>query len=208
MSTKLFEFLTLLDLRDMTLIMEDWGGPMGLSYAIQRPEHVRRLVIMNSWVFQDTYLNRLDPLVKWVTRPAVGELLFGTLNLTFRLVIQRWTARQLSEAVLLAYKTPFNDSRHRAALIQFPRMINITPDHPSAPIMREIENGLGGLRHIPTLLLWGKDNPVFPPDVAGHWKAMIPRAKGPMMLEPARHLLAEDVPDDIIYHLNAFFEKS
>jgi pimeloyl-ACP methyl ester carboxylesterase len=204
----LFEFLTLLDLHDITLIMEDWGGPIGLSYAIQRPEHVKRLVIINSWGFQDTYASRLDPLVTWVTKPGIGELLFGTFNLAFNLVIQRWTARQLSEAVLTAYKAPFRESRNRAALIQFPRMISITPEHPSAVIMREIESHLPTLRHIPTLIIWGKDDPIFPPDVAAHWKKEMPRAKGPFLIDPARHLLVEDAPDELIRHLNTFFDAT
>jgi pimeloyl-ACP methyl ester carboxylesterase len=204
----LFEFLTLLNLHDITLIMEDWGGPIGVSYAIQRPEYVKRLVIINSWVFQDSYPNRLASLVTWVTRPGIGELLFGTFNLAFNLVIQRWTARELSEAVLMAYKAPFHEARNRAALIQFPRMINITSDHPSAEIMREIESHLPTLRHIPTLIVWGKNDPVFPPDVAAHWKKEMPRAKGPFLIEPARHLLVEDAPDELIQHLNTFFDAT
>jgi haloalkane dehalogenase len=204
----LAEFLTHLGPRPMTLIMEDWGGPLGLSYAIQHPDRVRRLVIINSWAFQDTYINRLDPLVKWVTRRGVGDLLFGTLNLALNGLVQRWTARPLSEAVLTAYKVPFRDPRHRAALVQFPRLISTLPDHPSAAVFRQIESQLHTLRPIPTLILWGRDNPVFAPDVAAHWKKMIPRAKGPFLIEPARHLLAEDAPDVLIRHLNSFFEKT
>jgi pimeloyl-ACP methyl ester carboxylesterase len=204
----LFEFLTLLDLHDITLIMADWGGPLGLSYAIQRPETIKRLVIINSWVFQESYLNRLDTLVRWVTKPGIGELLFGTFNVAFNVVVQRWTARYLSQAVLAAYKAPFRDPRQRAALIQFPRMISTTPDHPSAVIMRDIEQNLSVLRDIPTLILWGKDDTVFPPDVAAHWKTMLPRAKGPVMIEAARHLLVEDAPDEVIQQLSAFFEAT
>ena len=204
----LFEFLTLLDLHNVTLIMADWGGPLGLKYAIQRPENIKRLVIINTWVFQESYLNRLDSLVRWVTKPGIGELLFGTFNVAFNVVIQRWTARLLSEAVIAAYKAPFRDPRQRAALIEFPRMISTTPGHPSAEIMREIEQNLSVLRAIPTLILWSKDDTVFPPDVAAHWKTMLPRAKGPVMIEAARHLLVEDAPDEVIQQLSAFFEAT
>ncbi len=204
----LFEFLTLLDLHDITLIMADWGGPLGLSYAIQRPDNVKRLVIINSWVFQDSYLNPLDSLIRWVTKPGIGELLFGTFNVAFTVVVQRWTGRLLSEAVIAAYKAPFRDTRHRAALIQFPRMINTGPDHPSAAIMRGIEQNLSTLRAIPTLILWGQEDPVFPPEVAAHWKTMLPRARGPVMIEAARHLLVEDAPDALIHHLTAFLDST
>jgi pimeloyl-ACP methyl ester carboxylesterase len=204
----LFDFLTLLDLHDITLIMADWGGPLGLSYAIQRSDNVKRLVIINSWVFQDSYLNPLESLIKWVTKPGIGELLFGTFNVAFNVVVQRWTTRLLSEAVIAAYKAPFRDTRQRAALIQFPRMINTGPDHPSAAIMRGIEQNLSVLRAIPTLILWGKEDTVFPPDVAAHWKTLLPRAKGPVMIEAARHLLVEDAPDALIHHLTAFLDST
>jgi haloalkane dehalogenase len=179
-----------------------------LSYAIQHPEYIRRLVISNTWAFHDSYPNRLERLIRWTTRPGIAEVLFGTLNLTLNIVLQRWTARQLSETVLSAYQVPFREPRHRAALIQFPRMVNITPEHPSAAAMRGIESGLASLRDIPTLILWGKDDPIFAPDVAAHWKTMLPRAAGPYLIEPARHLLTEDAPDAMIDHLDAFFERS
>jgi pimeloyl-ACP methyl ester carboxylesterase len=201
------ECLNSLKLSGITLIMEDWGGPLGLAYAQRRTETVKRLVIMNTWVFQDTFPNRLHPLVQWATRPGFGELIFGRFNLAFDLVLQRWSSRRLSEAVLMAYKAPFRDPRERAALIQFPRMISTSPDHPSAELMCEIESGLSDLNRVPTLLLWGEDDPVFPPPVAQHWKTMLPRARGPIMLPNARHFLVEDAPEAITVHLDDFLNR-
>ncbi|MBN1562871.1 MAG: alpha/beta fold hydrolase [Anaerolineae bacterium] len=202
------EYLNVLRLRDITLIMEDWGGPLGLTYTLRRQETVKRLVLMNTWVFQDTLPNRLHPLVNWATRPGFGELIFGRFNLAFDLVLQRWSNRQLSEAVLMAYKAPFRDLRERAALIQFPRMISTTPDHPSAQLMREIESGLDALKRMPTLLLWGEADPAFPLQTAEHWKTMLPRAKGPIVLPQARHFLVEDAPEAVTRHLDQFLEAT
>ena len=202
----LIEFLTARALRQVTLIMEDWGGPLGLLYALQRTETVRRLVIMNSWAFQDTYPNRLHPLISWATRPGIGELLFSSLNLAFNLGVQRWTARRLPPTVMTAYKAPFRERRHRSALVQFPRMINTTSEHPSAPLMREIEAGLPRFKPVPTLILWGAENPLFTSDVAEHWKILLPRAQGPVMIPCARHFLAEDAPDLLTRHLDAFLD--
>jgi haloalkane dehalogenase len=202
------ECLNSLNLREITLVMEDWGGPLGLGYAIRRIETMKRLVIMNTWVFQDTLPNRLNPLIPWIIRPGLGELFFGRFNLAFDVVLQRWSTRHLSEAVLMAYKAPFREPRERAALIQFPRMIRTSPTHPSANLMREIESGLATLKRMPTLLLWGEANPAFPLEVAMHWKTMLPRAKGPILLPGARHFLIEDAPDAVIGHLNTFLDGS
>ena len=202
------ECLNVLNLREITLVMEDWGGPLGLGYTLRRINTVKRLVIMNTWVFQESFPNHLHPVVAWAIRPGIGELLFGRFNLALDLILQRWSTHHLSEAVLMAYKAPFRNLRERTALIQFPRMISSSPDHPSAAIMSEIENGLGDLGQIPVLLLWGADDPVFPPEVAQHWKTLLPRAKGPFLLPHARHFLGEDAPEAITRHLDAFLDST
>jgi pimeloyl-ACP methyl ester carboxylesterase len=202
------ECLNALQLDGMTLVMEDWGGPVGLGYALRRKETIRRLVVMNTWVFQETFPNRLHPLVKWATRPGIGELLFGRLNLAFELVLQRWSSRHLTEAVLLAYKAPFRELRERAALIQFPRMISTTSSHPSADLMRDIERDLPSLKRVPVLLLWSADDPAFPVELAQHWKTILPRAKGPVMLPDARHFLVEDAPEAVTRQLDAFLDDT
>lgn len=207
-TNNLIEFINELDLHDITLIMEDWGGPFGLGYALARTANIKRLMLMNTWAFQDTYTHRLNPLINFATQPGIGELLFGTFNLVFSLGVQRWTQRNLSSAVLNAYKMPFREGRNRTALVQFPRMINTKPAHPSAQTMREIENHLDKLRRVPTLILWGADDPLFPPDVAEHWKTMMPRAHGPIMLESAGHFLPEDAPNEVVYHLDKFLSST
>jgi len=204
----LLECLNTLNLSDVTLIMENWGVPLALGYAIRRTENIKRLVIMNSWVFQDTLSHPMHPLVRVVTRPGLGELLFGVLNLAFPLGVQRWTARQLSAAVLNAYRAPFRDARNRMALVQFPRMISTAPHHESASMMREIETGLSQFKSTPALIVWGEDDPIFPPEIAHHWKTLLPRAKGPVMIPHARHYLAEDDPDRLTQHIDAFLDST
>ncbi|MBI5958013.1 MAG: alpha/beta fold hydrolase [Chloroflexi bacterium] len=204
----LVECLAALDLRQITLVMEDWGGPFGVGYALRQTPNIRRLVLMNTWAFQDTYTHWLYPLIRFSTRRGLGDLLFRSPNLLFSLGVQQWSGRRLSAAVLTAYKGPFREARHRASLIQFPRMISTTPLHPSAPDMRTLEQGLASLKGIPALILWGEENQLFPPEIAHHWKKMLPRAKGPLFIPQARHFLTEDNPDTVIQQLDYFLERS
>ncbi|HEX3051303.1 MAG TPA: alpha/beta fold hydrolase [Aggregatilineaceae bacterium] len=204
----LIESITQLELQPVTLIMEGWGGPLGLGYAIRNPEQVRRMAIMDTWAFQDTYIYRLNRWVGIVTKPGIGELLFRTLNLAIMLSVQQWTVRRLSATVLEGYRYPFRDLRSRTALVQFPRMVNLTPSHPSASSIREIEQNLPLLNTIPTLILWGQEDRILTPDVADHWKKMLPRARGPIMIERAGHLVCEDTPYDVIHHLDRFLERT
>ncbi|GAB4419263.1 MAG: alpha/beta fold hydrolase [Anaerolineae bacterium] len=198
------EFIQGLELRDVTLIMEDWGTVFALGYAIRHLENVRRLVIMNSWIFFNEADFPMHPIVRLVSKPGIGELLFGVLNLAFPLGLQRWTARQLSPAVMTAYRAPFRETRQRMALVQFPRMISTHANHPSAPLMREIEEGLSNLQKTPTLIVWGAEDPVFPPPLARHWKARLPQADGPRLISGACHYLSEDDPDALMQHLDDF----
>ena len=204
----LIELIGGLELRNVTLVVEDWGGPLGLGYAIRHVENVKRLVIMNTWAFQQSYVHRLHPLVHLVTRPGVGELLFGPLNLAFTLGVQHWTARELSPTVLQAYKVPFRDMRNRGALVQFPRMISTSASHPSAGEMRDLEARLTTLQHIPTLLVWGQNDPIFTPDVAQHWKQVLPRAQGPHFIAGAGHYPTEDAPDALVQQIDRFLEST
>jgi pimeloyl-ACP methyl ester carboxylesterase len=204
----LIECIHALDLRDVTLVMQDWGGPFGLGYAVRYPENVKRLVLMNTWGFQDTFDHPLHPWIKLLTRPGLSDLLLSSPNLVFGMGFQYGTARHLSSAVIAAYKAPFKDSRSRTALVQFPRMISTSATHPSANMMRAIEQGLEGFRKTPALIVWGEDDPLFSPDVAAHWKAMLPRAEGPFVIETARHFLPEDAPEDVILRLDTFLEET
>lgn len=203
----LHECLNTLDLTGITLIMEDWGGPIGLGYALRNHNRVAQLVLMNTWAFQQSFANRLHPIVSWSTQPGVGDLLFARLNLVIDWLVQRWSERTLTEAVLMAYRAPFKDARQRAALIQFPRLISTSALHPSADIMREIEARLAEFKRTPALLLWGEDDPAFPREVANHWKKRLPRAHGPHIIPDTRHFLVEDAPEEVTQHLDAFLNR-
>ena len=202
------ELMVSLELPESTLIMEDWGGPFALGYTIRHCTKVRRLVVMNTWGFQDTHPPRLERLVRLVTLPGIGELLFRTFNFAPTVFLQRITARHLSPAVISGYRAPFRENRSRNALVQFPRMIPTGPDHPSAPGLREIARGLAELEHIPTLLLWGERDPIFGPDVARHLRRHMLSARGPHLIEGAGHLLAEDAPEELITYLDDFLAET
>jgi pimeloyl-ACP methyl ester carboxylesterase len=192
----------------VTLVMLGLGGPVGLGYTIRQPERVSRLVIMNSWAFQDTYTSRFVPLIKLASRRGIGELVFSRLNLVIGIGLQQGTNRRLSPAILAGYKAPFRDVRSRTALVQYPRMISTAPTHPSAPLLRTIEQQLPTLSAIPTLIVWGKEDPIYTPEVAEHWKSLMPRAIGPLMIEGSNHFVPEDNPEAVIQHLDAFLEKT
>lgn len=204
--SNLTECIHALNLRDITLVMEDWGGTFGMHYAVAHTDNVKRLVILNSWAFQDTLPRRPSRLLSLLIKPTVGEVLLGTLNVALNIGLQHGTLRHLSPSVLGGYKAPFRDTRSRTALVQFPRMISTGPSHPSAAILRRIERGLDQLQSTPTLIAWGRVDPFFPVEIARHWKRLLPRAKGPVALH-AGHFIPEDAPELLIEELNALLDS-
>ena len=109
---------------------------------------------------------------------------------------------------MMAYRAPFREARQRMALVQFPRMISVAPHHPSAEMMREIEGGLNTLHRTPALIVWGQEDPIFPPELAHHWKKALPRARGPHFIAGARHFLSEDDPGRLTQLLDAFLAET
>jgi len=202
----LIECVDALGLQDITLVMEDWGGPIGLGYAVRHEQNVRRLVIMNSWLFHDTYPGRLRPLLRLLARPVIGEVLLGVLGLSISLGIQRGTSRRMSSTVLLGYRAPFREARSRTALYQFPRLLHGPPNTPSLQLMRELELELEVLHTTPTLILWGKEDPFFSVEQSQLWKKKLPRARGPIAV-PGAHFLPEDNPEALMQELDAFLAE-
>ena len=74
--------------------------------------------------------------------------------------------------------------------------------------MREIESGLSALHKTPALIAWGQSDPIFPPELARHWKRALPRARGPHLIAGARHFLTEDDPDGLTLLLDAFLAET
>ena len=69
----LIECITALDLQNITLVMEDWGGPLALGYAIRYPQTIKRLVLMNTWGVSDAYAGRVHPLMRIAMQPGLAN---------------------------------------------------------------------------------------------------------------------------------------
>lgn len=204
----LIECLDALKVQAITLVIEGWGGPPGLYYAVRRPSIVQRLVILNAWTFQETFQRGMRALVRLTTLPLAGEVVFGMLNpITITQIIQRATRRQMTGPVLMGYRAPFRDPRSRTALYQFPRMLDAGGKRPTTALMRQIEQALPLLRDIPALIVWGEDDPLFPRQIGECWKTMLPRARGPVLIRGG-HFLTEDAPELVMRQIDAFIEQS
>ena len=197
-----------LDLRDMTLVMQDWGGPIGLGFATRHPERIKRLVVMNTWAFRIAKGTPLHPLLEQFRIPGLGEALVQGLNLFVEGFLPAGIhQKEKLDDLMHAYRAPFPDFNSRVAVLAFPRDIPVGDDHPSTATMGEIEDNLDKLP-VPVLIIWGMNDLAIPPQlIKARWLKHFPDAEV-HHLDNASHFLQEDEPETIVRLMIDFLARN
>jgi haloalkane dehalogenase len=185
-----------LDLRDLTLVVHDWGGPIGLRVAVEQPDRVARLVICNTGIGGGR-----APSETWLRFRAVVREVGGALDVG-RLV-EAGTAQGLPDDVRAAYDEPFPTPASKAGVLAFPELVPTEPDHPNTAPMNRVRDALREWRK-PALVVWGAEDPVLPVKHAERFVELIPGASGPVLVEGASHFLQEDRPDELSAAIRGF----
>ena len=178
-----------LDLRKLTLVVHDWGGPIGLRLAVDHEERVERLVILNTGIGGGS-----APSETWLRFRAVVRELGGALDIG-RLV-EAGTAQGLSDEVRAVYDAQFPTPESKAGALAFPELVPTEPDHPNTAPMNRVRDALREW-HKPTVVVWGAEDTVLPPGIAKAIVGLIPGARGPRLIDGAAHFLQEDRPDEV-----------
>jgi haloalkane dehalogenase len=193
-----------LDLREVTLALHDWGGPVGLGFAIRQAARIKRLILMNTWAFAEWPGAPLPRLLEIIRSPR-GEAFVLARNGYVRPALLGTTAHpeHLTARDLDAYLAPFPTPESRRALLCWSRDIPIAAGDASYAEMRRIEDGLSRFTTIPVQLIWGMQDPVLPPTVLRRWQAIYPQAVTCEIGE-ASHFLQEDAPDRVLEEIERF----
>ena len=185
-----------LDLRDATVVVQDWGGPIGLRLAVERPDRIGKLVIMNTGIGggrppSDEWLRFRD----WLRR-------LGTEMIPGRLV-QISAVQPMSDEVVDAYSAPWPVPESKAGILAFPDLVPISPDHPDMPAHLAVRERLGQWDR-PALVLFSDSDPIFSPRAAERIAAHIPGAGEPEIVAGAGHFLQEDQGEVIGRRISEF----
>lgn len=201
----LLAFIRELDLRDITLVMQDWGGPIGFGAAVEEPDRVARLVIMNTGVGVFPSGIELPFHGPFITR-GLGEMLCLGANLFVEGMPGGMRKESVTPLTMEAYRAPFPDYYARVPILAFVRDVPIGHEHPIAPYMAEVAEKASKLR-LPALLIWGMRDHVFPPAILEGWKSIHPDARV-VELPDARHYVQEDEPEIIASSIVEFLRES
>ncbi len=178
-----------LDLRGLTVVVHDWGGPIGLRLAVTRPERVARLVVLNTGIFSGRPPNDAWLRFREFVRRVGTDLVPGQL-------VRITCARELDDDVAAAYDAPFPTPESKTGVVMFPELVPTDLDHPSARTMIEVREALKTWDK-PALVFFGDSDPIFPPEVAERFAARMPNAVCLPPVERAGHFVQEDDGEEV-----------
>ncbi len=193
-----------LDVRNVTLLLHDWGGAIGMGYAVARPANVKRFVLFNTAAFTSQDM----PLRLSLCRvPGFGKLAIQGLNAFAWGATRMATTKGLSPEARRGYLKPYDSFKNRIATYRFVQDIPLSPRHPSWERLRGIEDGLAQFRDRPMKLLWGAKDFVFHRGFLDEWKKRFPSAES-HLFEDAGHYVVEDAGDRILPLVEDFLGRT
>ncbi|MFL5254824.1 MAG: alpha/beta fold hydrolase [Rhodopila sp.] len=202
-----------LDLHDITLVMQDWGGPIGVGYAVRHPERIHSLVLMNTVVGYGTagrrdLPNPLDtPWFRWVregletgrTEAVLSHL--GSTILSVMQVVGLERLDHVDRTFIRAYAAPFATPADCKGAIEFPLDLALGRIR---DFVREGAGGVAALRDKPALLIEGMLDRAIPPALAlADFDGLWPKAPV-VQVKAAGHYIQEDAPDVVVPVLQTF----
>jgi haloalkane dehalogenase len=179
--------LETLDLRGVTAVVHDWGGPIGLRWAVENDDRVARIVILNTGLFAG-HVN--EAFMAWRN--------FAERNpdLPVGFIIQSATVTELPEEITSAYEGPWPNAESKAGVAQFPLLVPIEETGPGVSEMKVVRDRLSQWEK-PVLVAFSDSDPIFPPRAGQRFVDLIPGAREQRVIEGGAHFLQEDRGEEI-----------
>jgi haloalkane dehalogenase len=185
-----------LDLTSTTVVVQDWGGPIGLRLAVEHPERVARLVVLNTGIGarapSDEWLRFRDFMRRVDTKIVPGQL------------VKISCATELSDDVVDGYNAPYPEPESKVGVVMFPELVATSSDHPSAAAMLATREKLKEWEK-PTLVLFSDSDPIFTGALAERMSDLIPGAGPAETIAGAAHFLQEDKGEEIAARIAEWF---
>lgn len=190
-----------LDLEDVILVAQDWGGPIGMLAMAARPERLAGIVLGNTAVSEPREGFKATAFHRFSQAPIVSDLAFRVLGFPqIALGLAQGDKKSISGEVARAYRWPLRSVGDRAAPLALARMVPDTMEHPSiAPLerVREFYTDID----VPVHLVWGTNDPILG-GVLGWARKLRPDAD--VVETQAGHFLQEEVPDELANAISSF----
>jgi len=202
------QFLNGLELNQkVTLVLHDWGGAIGMAWAVRHPQKVGRLIITNTAAFPIPKGKNLTASLR-IVRNFKGFATIAVLgfNILVRGALLLNPYKSLTKDVKAGLRAPYNSWHNRIATLRFVQDIPIKTHDPSYTIVSDLEQNLYKLKQIPMLICWGRHDFVFTLEYLAEWQRRFPHAESHIFSD-AGHYVLEDVPEKVISLVKDVLER-
>lgn len=192
-----------LELDNITLVLQDWGGPIGLSYAVANPGKIARIVLMNTWAWPVSRDLHYIGFSKFMGGP-IGRLLIRRYNFFAKVVLRQafGDKSKLSKGVHTHYLRPLDAPEDRKGCMVFPKQIIA-----STAWLEQIWNGIANLNDKPKLFVWGMKDIAFRDKELKRWEKTFPKARS-VRLNTVGHFVQEEAPIELAEAVAPFLSET
>lgn len=179
----------------VSLVLHDWGGMIGMGWAVRNASRVARIAAFNTGCFRLPPEKAFPPGLSFLGGP-LGALAIRGLGFGRRVVLDSCTTRRLSPEAASGYLEPLDGWNEARAAHRFVQDIPLGPEHRSWAVVADIEARLSQLKDVPVFLPWGMKDWVFDEAFLNGWVQRFPKA-AVRRFEDAGHFLLEDEPQAV-----------
>ena len=195
-----------LKLNNITLVVHDWGGAIGMGFASRHPQKIKRLVLFNTAAFLS---EKIPVRLKLCRVPGFGALAIRGFN-AFALAAVDMACKKkerMTNEVRAGYLAPYDSFANRIATLRFVQDIPMSSDAPSYSIVKYIEENLERFKSLPVMIAWGAKDFVFNDHFLKRWQRIFPDAEV-HRIPDAGHYVLEDAHELIIPLMQEFLQKN
>jgi pimeloyl-ACP methyl ester carboxylesterase len=190
----------------LSVVAHDWGGMIGMAWAVEHAARVRRLALLNTAAFPLPATKAL-PWQLALTRTPVGTVLVRGLNaFAWGATVFGMARREMPHSVQQAYLAPYDSWANRVATLRFVQDIPLTQGVEGYDLVTATADKLSRFRDTPVLLGFGAQDFVFDDHFLEEWKRRLPGARV-IRLEDAGHYVLEDAPEVMVPAVASFLRE-
>jgi|FLOH01.1.fsa_nt_gi cis-3-alkyl-4-acyloxetan-2-one decarboxylase len=192
-----------LDLKNITLVLHDWGGAIGMGFAVRHPDRVARIVLGNTSAFLIDRIPLRIAVCRW---PVFGAIALRGFNGFALAATTMAVEKPMTPLVKRGFLAPYNSWHNRIAQHRFVLDIPMGPSHPTWDVIESIDSGLAQLAGKPIAIAWGMKDWCFSAVFLDGWKARFPTAEV-LEIKDAGHYMWEDAHEVALPFLRSFLER-
>ncbi len=201
LSKNLACFIDALQLKDITLVVHDFGGPIGLPYALQQAENIKQIVLFNTWLWE-TKSDKNAQQVNKILHSRLGNFLYLHTNFSPRVLLKKafFKRKQLTKEIHQHYHRPFPNKSTRYGLLGIGKSLVGSSDW-----YGQMWNQIDRIRDKPFLIIWGLKDKFIKEEHLKKWENTLPKRQ--VVRLNCGHFPQEELPEQVNEALSLFLHE-